>query len=102
MGHFASALGDMEGKLSSADAWEITGIPLGQRRQEHNDLLGEALRELGWKRKKLRFDRPTPLWGYVRGPGSGSGKKTYHQRIIVDRDNNGRMRAQYELSGGPA
>ena len=59
-------LGDKEGKLRSEDAWEIVDVPRGQRTQFHNERLGQAMREIGWERKKRRFGGP-PEWCYVRG-----------------------------------
>jgi predicted P-loop ATPase len=57
---FVETLGAMlngaEGKLRSIDAWAIVGVPEGQRTQDHNQRLGDAMRELGWERTKLRFD----------------------------------------------
>jgi predicted P-loop ATPase len=57
---FVETLGAMlngaEGKLRAIDAWAIVGVPEGQRTQDHNQRLGDAMRELGWERTKLRFD----------------------------------------------
>lgn len=59
-------LGDLKGKLRSEDAWTILDVPTGQRTQEHNARLGEAMKELGFERTRLRFDgRMT--WCYARG-----------------------------------
>jgi hypothetical protein len=59
-------LADLNGKLRSEDAWTILDVPTGQRTQEHNARLGEAMKELGFERTRLRFDgRMT--WCYARG-----------------------------------
>lgn len=55
-----------EGKIRASDVWNVLDIPAGQRTQEHNARLGEAMRALGWERKKLRFGGP-PEYAYVRG-----------------------------------
>ncbi|TAJ11808.1 MAG: hypothetical protein EPO68_14175 [Planctomycetota bacterium] len=68
---FVETLGAMlngaEGKLRSTDAWAIVGVPEGQRTQEHNQRLGDAMRELGWERAKLRFDGGEPEYAYAKG-----------------------------------
>jgi hypothetical protein len=43
------------GKIRSRDAWSIIGMPPDRRTQHDTERFGEALRELGWKRKELRF-----------------------------------------------
>lgn len=63
----AAALGEQTGKISSAAVWSLLRIPTGQQTQEHNARVGDAMRELGFQRKKLRFGNPTTEWGYARG-----------------------------------
>jgi predicted P-loop ATPase len=58
---------DQTGKLRAADAWELLGMPAGQRTQDHNARLGDAMRVLGWERTKLRFGGQQPEWCYVKG-----------------------------------
>lgn len=60
-------LGDMRGKIAASDVFDIIGILPGQRTQEHNSRIGEAMRQLSWERKKLRFGGQNPEWAYVRG-----------------------------------
>ena len=86
----ADMLGGMTGKLLNADAWEIIGVPMGQRTQEHNARLGEAMRELGWQRVKARVGNKVPHV-YVRGDS-----KQREKRIFVTRDANNRV----SVSGG--
>jgi hypothetical protein len=63
----AGALGELEGKIRCADAWMILGITEARfRTQAHNDAMGEAMRELGWRRQKSRFGK-TVEWAYVKG-----------------------------------
>lgn len=62
----ASAIGDQMGKISTAAVWGVLRIPLGQQTQEHNARVGEAMRELNFERKKMRFGGPAE-WAYVRG-----------------------------------
>jgi hypothetical protein len=70
---FVQRLGDMlgsvEGKLRAEDAWAIVGLPGGNRTQDHNQRLGDAMRELGWAHKRLRFGHG-PEWAYTRGDAS--------------------------------
>jgi predicted P-loop ATPase len=73
-------LGDKQGKLKTEDAWKIIGVPVAQRTQAHNERLGEAMRELGWKRAKKRFGC-NPEWAYVKGESN--------TRVLVRIDENG-------------
>ena len=84
------ALGDRTGKIASADVWDLTGIPPGQRTQEHNARLGEAMRELGWERTKLRFDGK-PSWCYARGDDHERAR-----RIVVHRGQDGQAWVDYQ------
>ena len=86
----AATLGDIEGKLLAGDAWEIVGVPPGQRTQDHNARLGEAMRELGWERTKLRFGNGVPEWCYIKGEAKR------RQRIVVSRDHRDRPHAEPE------
>ena len=81
----------MEGKLLASDAWEIVGVPPGQRTQDHNQRLGEAMRKHGWQRTKLRFDGDVQNC-YTRGEGTGDSAKSY-QRIVVRTDPQGPVTA---------
>ncbi len=79
----SDALSGVEGKLRAGDAWEIVGVPPGQRSQEHNARLGDAMRELGWERTKRRFGG-RPEWSYVKGNSS--------DELEVERDDYGQVR----------
>jgi predicted P-loop ATPase len=81
-----SAVGDIaEGKMKCEDAWTIVDLRPGFRTQDHNVRMGEAMRALGWVRKKLRFG-DKPEWAYVKGPDLfGMELPTIH----VERDNSG-------------
>ena len=66
-----AALGeDGDGKLRAEDAWRIVGRPPGQRTQDDNERMGDAMRRLGFDRTKRRFGLPHPEWCYVRGDGA--------------------------------
>ena len=67
VGTLRDVLGDRTGKIRSPDIWKILDIKSGQQTQEHNARLGDAMRELGWKRTKLRFGGPNPEWCYAKG-----------------------------------
>jgi hypothetical protein len=62
-----AALGDRQGKIRAADVWTILGVPPGQRSQAQNAALGEAMKCLGWTKKKLRFGGRYPENAYVGG-----------------------------------
>lgn len=65
------ALGDaLKGKLKAEDAWRIVGRPSGQRTQDDNARLSDAMRRLDFARTKRRFGLPNPEWCYVRGEGN--------------------------------
>jgi len=64
------ALGEtLDGKLKAEDAWRIVGKLPGQREQDDNARLGDAMKRLGFDRTKRRFGLPHPEWCYVRGEG---------------------------------
>jgi len=56
--------------VKAEDAWRIVGKLPGQRNQDDNERLGDAMRRLGFDRIKRRFGLPHPEWCYVRGDGS--------------------------------
>jgi len=65
----ADVLGDMEGKIPAATVWdEIVQVPPASRTQNHNDRLGNAMRQLGWTRIKRRIHGKVTIC-YVRGDG---------------------------------
>ena len=65
----SDVLTGVEGKLRAEDAWAIVGVPSGQRTSAHNARLGDAMRELGWRRRRLRFGG-NPEYAYTRGDPS--------------------------------
>lgn len=79
----------MEGKLSSEDAWIAAGIRLGQRSQQNIELLGYAMRELGWERKRLRVGQSGRSYMYVKG------KEPYRQINVYAGDDGGPATAHY-------
>lgn len=86
-------LRDMNGKISTTDVWKIIGKPVHQRSQPDNARLGEAMRELGFLRRKARaYGRLQ--WCYVRQHAEGSWGEP---QIIVLRDPvTGDVSAHYE------
>jgi hypothetical protein len=66
--NLSEALGDQKGKIRAVDIWAAAGIPEGQRSQDHNERLGSVMLELGWRRRKLRFEGK-PRWVYTNGEG---------------------------------
>ena len=70
-------LGELDGKVRAADVWKTLDIREGQRTQEHNARLGEAMRQLGWTRVKLRFGDSRKEWGYCRGAGADREQRIY-------------------------
>ena len=74
----AAALGEQNGKISTTAVFALLRIPVQHRTQEHNLRVGEAMRELGFERKRMRFEG-TLEYGYVRGT-----EEEQRQAIIVD------------------
>lgn len=66
----------LEGKLTSEDAWAAVGIRVGQRTQQNVELLGYAMKELGWTRKRLRVGQSGRSYMYVKG-------QEPYRRIVV-------------------
>jgi hypothetical protein len=66
-----AALGEVQdGRLTVRDAWLVVGMDPGKATQEDNVRLGEAMRALGWRRDKLRFNDGSPRRCYACGNGS--------------------------------
>src|SRR5262249_41661499 len=72
----ADVLGDMDGKIRSADVWTILGIDPSRRTSGDDTRMGRAMRELGRTRAQRRYGA-NPDWGYVQGDAG--------QRIFVYR-----------------
>lgn len=53
----------MEGMIAAEDVWTIVGVRPAQRTQDNNEKLGDAMKQLGWERTRLRV-----------GAGKRSGK----------------------------
>jgi hypothetical protein len=66
----------MEGKIAMEDIWTILGIRTVQRSQEQFELLGDAMKQLGWERDRLRVGAGKRSYCYERGPKP-------HRRIVV-------------------
>jgi hypothetical protein len=60
------ALGNRTGKLRVSDAYLIAGIEAGKASQDQIFRFGRAIRELGWERKRRRFDGALE-YAYVKG-----------------------------------
>jgi hypothetical protein len=80
----------MEGKIAAEDLWTALNIRPSQRSQMHNENLGDAMKQLGWTRTRLRIGEGERVYGYVKG-------KDPHRRIIVYPASDGSpARAVYE------
>lgn len=95
IGALQDVIGDRKGKLRAEDAWRILDLKVGQRTQEHNARLGNAMKALGFKRVKRRFGGQ-PEYAYVRGDGD----ETTRQITIVQADN-GSWQAGYKWAEEP-
>jgi predicted P-loop ATPase len=87
-----AALGDMEGKISSASVWEILDVRGGHQTQEQSRRVGDAMRQLGWRRankaRTIKF-AGKDVMGWVRG-------EQPWRRIWVWRDKDGRLAVLHE------
>jgi predicted P-loop ATPase len=86
-----NVLGDMEGKILAADAWNVIGLPAANRSQDHNARFGRAMKVLGWTRTKLRFDGK-PQHCYVRG----NVETDKLRQILVERTSPTAVTARYK------
>jgi hypothetical protein len=66
----------MKGKIAVEDVWAILGVRPGQRSQQQFDLFGDAMKQLGWERVRLRTSGGERAYHYTRGPQP-------HRRISV-------------------
>jgi hypothetical protein len=63
-------LGKMVGKIAATSVWEILDVKPGQRSQDQNKRLGDAMRKLGWRRPNeagLARIGGVPVSAYVKG-----------------------------------
>lgn len=60
------ALGNRTGKLRVSDAFLICGLEAGKVNQDQIERFGRAIRELGWERKRRRYDGKLD-YAYVKG-----------------------------------
>jgi len=84
----------MSGKIAAEDVWTLLGIRPGQRHQDHNEKLGAAMVDLGWKRTRLRIDGELS-YSYVRGD------EPYRRIVVYPGDKEGPATASYEPEGQP-
>jgi hypothetical protein len=73
-----SVLGNKTGRILTIDTFEIIGRPEGQRLQDDNRRIGEAMRELGWDRVRTTAHRAEgPRWFYMRGDAEARRRDLY-------------------------
>ena len=58
----------MEGMIAAEDVWTIVGVRPAQRTQDNNEKLGDAMKQLGWERTRLRVGAGKRSYAYTRGP----------------------------------
>ncbi|MEQ1754701.1 MAG: VapE domain-containing protein [Micropepsaceae bacterium] len=75
-----TGLGDITGKIQMEEVWKMFSLSPGQRTQLQNTRLGQAMRQEGWERIKLRFGNKGPEWCFARGS-----KAERENRILVHR-----------------
>jgi hypothetical protein len=62
----------MEGKILVEDVWQLLEIKPERRTQRQLELLGDAMKQLGWKHTRLRRGSglrrrpPPPIWDHHR------------------------------------
>ncbi len=80
----AASLGNVTGRIRSADVWKLLDIPLAQQ-TAMNRLVGNAMQELGWQRRKSRFGGPNPEWTYERGTDAERRTRlsvSFHNQVV--------------------
>ena len=85
----------LEGKLTSEDAWTAVGLRVAQRSQQNMELLGHAMKQLGWTRKRLRVGQSGRSYMYVKGP------EPYRRIAVYADDSGGPAWASYEKEPKP-
>jgi hypothetical protein len=61
------ALGNRTGKLRVSDAFTICGMEAGKVTQDQIERFGRAIRELGWERRRRRFEDGKLEYAYLKG-----------------------------------
>ena len=91
------ALGNRTGKLRVSDAFLICGIEAGKANQDQIERFGRAIRELGWERKRRRFDGALE-YAYVKGSATER-----EVELVVEYDPNMRsVRIEVDKTAPPA
>ena len=73
-------LGDQTGKIHAETVWQIVDrVAVGTRSQADRDIIGRAMRAIGFQARQLRFEGQR-AFGYVRGAGLA------RERIITERE----------------
>jgi predicted P-loop ATPase len=82
-----AGLDDMNGKISMRSVWTILDVRGGQQTQEQSKRVGQAMRDLGWRRPNesgyVKIDGE-PVSGYVKG------EKPWHT-VVATRDKDGNL-----------
>jgi predicted P-loop ATPase len=81
------------GRILTEDAWAVVNIPTGQRTQDHNSRLGDAMKALKWERKKFNLDG-RKRWFYARGT-----LVEQKRRVIIERSIDNGLSIYYEDGG---
>lgn len=91
------ALGNRTGKLRVSDAYLICGLEAGKVNQDQITRFGKAIRELGWERKRRRFDGSLD-YAYVKGTPTER-----EVELVVEYDPHMRsVRIEIDKKGAPA
>ena len=84
-------LGDMAGRITAADAWDILGIEPGRRTPEMQRRFGAAFKALGWRPVTVALEP-----GKHGRTGRGYGKGNSARRIIANRSKEYGLSVYYE------
>jgi len=80
----AVILGDLKGKISQSDVWDLLEVPIQHRDQKKTERLRDAMIELDFAKKKMRFDGPQ-VQGFVRGEYATKFERDNCKRIMIVR-----------------
>ncbi len=83
-GLIEKALGEFDkGLILAADVWTILNIPPGQQQQSHGARVGDAMRNLGWRRMERRMFGKR-AWFYGKGSEVDLEMRLCFERSLAD------------------
>lgn len=82
-----AALGDRVGRITTEDVYRLLGVAVDRRHQTMMELVADAMKELGWEKRKVKFSGLS-LNGYLKGT---EGERSLELSLVKD-DTTGRLK----------